>query len=205
MKRDCIGSDLRYGSQWDASVTKSAGEARIQKAAERLREHIAKARGERHDAIVYAAGYEFDQTSSDAVEFIAEKLQHSIGVTAYNYRFKDDDLIDCVIPAVTLSEYEAYLANGGIANEIIENQIRIRDIREQRCLKVCWVTYIPDQTRLSKILDYFYMAQVYADVDIKKSKFDFWGFDFWYKYYKYFWIALIVVVVAFECVLIWSK
>lgn len=205
MKVDYNGKEYRFSSHWAAEMSKGAGEERIPKAAQKLRDHVRKARGERHDAIVYAAGCEFDPTCEDAVEFVSEKLQRSIGVTTYDYKFAEDEQAPGVVPAVTIREYEAYLANGGTANDNISRRIHLRAEREERCLKERRMTYVPDPVDLSKELDYFYMAQVHADIDIEKSDFDFWGVDFFSKYYGYFLGAIVTIFVLIECVLIGSK
>lgn len=171
MRLDFVGSELVFADVEDAKLMKSAALKSMEFNLGRLERYVKTARGENHDAIVYASGVEFDPTIDNAARFVTERLARIIGVTAADFKFPDGGAVNGVVPATTPAEYHAYLSAGGVHNKYVWRCIDLRSKREARSRAERGMSYVPDPIPLGKHLDRLYMGQVNSDIIPIKSPF----------------------------------
>lgn len=151
---------------------------------EKISQLISEASGERHDAIVYMVGMEFDPSYEEAVSYITNRIKKMVNIPTV----LSGTIPNGVIKATTTVQYNTHLSNGGAANQYIENSIRLREQKEQEAQNRPYpfgVTYIPDGGDLPKIMSDILWADAILkapDPTIKDSvntaKGDFFGYFF---------------------------
>lgn len=96
---------------------------------------ISSGDAETHDLIVYGIKAEFDQNNDGAVFAAIEEFCKNAGILPKSDKADSKYLI----PAITMNEYEEYIAAGNKSNATIANNIKMREERERLSTTTCYV------------------------------------------------------------------